>query len=708
MSALFRNLSHRRHSARAASPSPTQPGHWSEFRDWQAHQAALPHPEPRPLPNVEDLTDCESDVSEDSDITRPTRAFFLGIRASRLITPRDLEEGGRLSQMGAQMGSQLASQMSRNVSSETLVVEDDLVYDEKEKSNLKAKSRVLLPETDPFEYHGLDRSPLPPKNGSRLYRYLRWNFGSVYRRIFCLSFFGNMFALAYLVIDSFVKGERMITYQQAGLAVTANILAVMLVRNEHIVNAMFWVFGTWANRLPYWARKLVAKVYSYGGIHSGCAVAGTFWYIAFLILLTIELQAKGTLSVVNSWIYFVSYFIVFLLISMCVSAYPRIRVLMHNWFEGIHRYMGWLAVLLFWTQNVLLAVDASGSTDSTIGQILLASPNFWMLVVITLLVIYPWTRMRLRDVEAEVLSEHCVKLNFNYRDVHYGQAIRLTDAPLSETHAFGVIPHPPAPKPVTHCAGCNCNRHQSEPMMSSALSSASTSPALSSTSSGMFEKFSHRSSAKVSIPEVKAKLLQPAEPEATAPTGLSHAGDRGFSVIVSNAGDWTKKIIRDPPKKIYTRGTPQFGVMRVAGLFEPCIIIATGSGIAPCLSLFVQKPDHPVRIIWSTKAPLETYGQSVLDLLYKTDPRAIIIDTSKGANKRPDLVKIAYRVWEQSKTETAADYPSLEGKRNTSGREKGVGQCEAVVIISNQKVTKKVVYGLESRGVPTYGAIFDS
>ncbi|KAK5651721.1 hypothetical protein OQA88_11790 [Cercophora sp. LCS_1] len=646
-------------------------------------------PNPPPLPNVEDLSDCESDVTEepsDTYITRPTRAFFLGIRASRLITPGDLEAGRLASRLG-----------SRNQSTETLV--DDLVYDSEEKPKAKGDVKTLLPDVDPLEFHGLSRAPLPPKQGSRLYRYLRWNFGSVYRRIFCLAFLGNVAAIAYFAIQSFLTGVRMLSYQQAGIAVTANILAVILVRNEHLVNALFWVFGTWSNKLPLWARKLVAKVYSYGGIHSGCAVAGTFWYIAFLILLTLDVQAKGPLSVVSSWIYFVSYFIVFLLISMCISAHPRIRVLMHNWFEGIHRYMGWLAVLLFWAQNILLAVDASYTTSVSVGNALLVSPNFWMLIIITLLVIYPWTRMRLRDVEAEVLSEHCVKLNFNYRDVHYGQAIRLTDAPLSETHAFGVIPYPAAPKPIVHCDGCQCGQHNAEPARDSAFM---MSPALSTDS--MFEKTSRTSTP---IPKASVSDLKKPAPATTTP-GLSHAGERGFSVIVSNAGDWTKKIIRDPPKKIYTRGTPQFGVMRVAGLFEPCIIIATGSGIAPCLSLFVQKPDHPVRIIWSTKNPVETYGQAVIDLLYKTDPRAIIIDTSKGVNKRPDLVKIAYRVWEQSQNEGPQDYRCLEGRRNTSGRDKSVGQCEAVVIISNQKVTKKVVYGLESRGVPTFGAIFDS
>jgi len=34
--------------------------------------------------------------------------------------------------------------------------------------------------------------------------------------------------------------------------------------------------------------------------------------------------------------------------------------------------------------------------------------------------------------------------------------------------------------------------------------------------------------------------------------------------------------------------------------------------------------------------------------------------------------------------------------------------AEAVAVISNQAVTEKVVYGLKSRGIPAYGAIFDS
>ena len=35
-------------------------------------------------------------------------------------------------------------------------------------------------------------------------------------------------------------------------------------------------------------------------------------------------------------------------------------------------------------------------------------------------------------------------------------------------------------------------------------------------------------------------------------------------------------------------------------------------------------------------------------------------------------------------------------------------EAEAVCIISNQKLTRKLVYGLTSRGIPAFGAIWDS
>ncbi|KAL0942704.1 uncharacterized protein CTRU02_200590 [Colletotrichum truncatum] len=476
---------------------------------------------------------------------------------------------------------------------------------------------------------------VPEKKGSRPYRYIRWNFGSVYRRIFTLAFVGNIAALIILIIRSFISGpSARLTPQTCATAVSANILAALFIRNEHTVNAMFKVFVLFPAKAPLSVRRLFAKVYSYGGIHSGCGVAAFFWFVAFLVVLTAEFKNPG--AALRAYILLDSYLICVLLALIIGFAHPRARVLLHNWFEGTHRFLGWSVILLFWALVMMLAEDYSIAANVPYAASVVMTPSFWMLIAITLLVIYPWTRLRLRDVEAEAMSSHVVKLNFNYADVQYGQAIRLADAPLRETHAFAVIPNPAAPK------------------------------------DGDAEK---------------------------GEKGLSNAGKKGFSVLVSNAGDWTDKIIKNPPKKIYTRGIPQYGVLRVAGLFEPCIVIATGSGIGPCLSLFVQKPDHPVRIIWSTQRPAETYGQAVIDTLYKADPNAVIIDTKKTG--RPDLVAITYRIWESSRRQSGIAQIENPGSKK-------MGPCEAVVIISNQKVTRKVVYGLESRGIPAYGAIFDS
>jgi len=70
-----------------------------------------------------------------------------------------------------------------------------------------------------------------------------------------------------------------------------------------------------------------------------------------------------------------------------------------------------------------------------------------------------------------------------------------------------------------------------------------------------------------------------------------------------------------------------------------------------------------------------------MNAVLKADPDAIVWNTRTLG--RPDMVALTYQLVQQS-------------------------NAEAVFIISNPKVTKKVVYGMETRGIPAYGAIFDS
>lgn len=112
------------------------------------------------------------------------------------------------------------------------------------------------------------------------------------------------------------------------------------------------------------------------------------------------------------------------------------------------------------------------------------------------------------------------------------------------------------------------------------------------------------------------------------------------------------------------------------------VIVATGSGIGPVLSLLKGVPNmRNVRILWSTKDPLAHYGQGVIDDVLATDPNAVIINTT--ICKRPDLLEQAHSMYVDS-------------------------GAEAVFVISNPHVTRKTIYGLESRGVPAFAPIFDS
>jgi ferredoxin-NADP reductase len=128
------------------------------------------------------------------------------------------------------------------------------------------------------------------------------------------------------------------------------------------------------------------------------------------------------------------------------------------------------------------------------------------------------------------------------------------------------------------------------------------------------------------------------------------------------------------------RGIPTCGVARVATLFNRVVLIATGSGIGPLLG-HIQNPTFAYRLIWSTPDPDTTFGAPLLATIRHHDPDAIIHDTKMSG--RPDLVKMGYNLTKHF-------------------------SAEAVIVIANEKATKKVVYGLETRGIHAYGAIWDS
>jgi ferredoxin-NADP reductase len=157
-------------------------------------------------------------------------------------------------------------------------------------------------------------------------------------------------------------------------------------------------------------------------------------------------------------------------------------------------------------------------------------------------------------------------------------------------------------------------------------------------------------------------------------------GTPGFSLIVSRAGDFTGRTIDRAPTSIYIRGIPTCGVLRIATLFRSIVLVATGSGIGPCLAVILAQK-VPCRILWTAPNPEETFGKEIVESVRKTDPHALIWNTRTRG--KPDMSRLAYGLYKES-------------------------GAEAVCVISNKRFTTKVVYDMESRGIPAYGAIFDS
>ena len=156
---------------------------------------------------------------------------------------------------------------------------------------------------------------------------------------------------------------------------------------------------------------------------------------------------------------------------------------------------------------------------------------------------------------------------------------------------------------------------------------------------------------------------------------------KGFSCLVSKAGDWTTDCIQRPPTHLWKRGVPIFGFGYTMRMFRSIVIVTTGSGIGPILSFLAFEQRPPMRVVWQTKAPLKTYGQGILDCLAHLDPDPVIVDTDKSG--RQDLLPMV-----------------LDMVRNFN--------AEAVLVVSNPFFTKKMVFELEARDVPAYGPIFDS
>lgn len=418
-----------------------------------------------------------------------------------------------------------------------------------------------------------------------------------YRKLFTIVGLINIGAAIAVILTGLHR-------EWVGNITAMNLTLAVLMRQEFVINTLYTILCSIPKSWPLWFRTRCARIFHFGGIHSAAGVSAAFWLLANNIGDSVCMfhTCSGTWGRLSNGSKAVSWILTAGFIVLLTLAYPTIRKTHHDLFERTHRFIGWSMLGLFWAQVVLTANDNKG--ELTLGAACIRAPPFWLLVVATLSVASSWFWLRKVPVDAEVLSDHAVRLHFNYTVPVNGSFTRISRKPLIEWHSFATVPAPQA----------------------------------------------------------------------------VDGRDAGYSLVVSNAGDWTKNAIQEPPTHLWVRGVPTCGVMRIATLFNRVVLVGTGSGIGPLLG-HIQNASCPTQLIWSTPRPEATFGTGLCNTIKKHIPDAVIHDTK--VHGRPDLTKMAYNM--------AKNF-----------------EAEAVIIIANEKITKKVVYGLQTRGIPAYGAIWDS
>jgi hypothetical protein len=431
---------------------------------------------------------------------------------------------------------------------------------------------------------------LPPP-ASPLRRILKHPRLMHHNRLVALVLTANLALLVHAVTaGGWWSGDR-IALGAISAAVLANFALAILIRQQYVINLLFWLATRAPTHWPLRIRWTLAKVYHFGGLHVGGALAGTLWFI--VLTMSITLAALRGDPAASAGPLLVSYALLALLIAIVVLARPSYRARRHDRFERMHRFGGWTALVLFWAQT-MLTVRAEHPWS------LLAAPQIWVLALLTTSVALPWLRLRKVSVEVSRPSNHVAVARFNHGVTPFaGSSTAISRRPLWEWHSFANVPAP---------------------------------------------------------------------------------GQSGFRLTISRAGDWTGSFVDDAPTHLWVKGITTAGVANIETLFTKVVYVATGSGIGPVLPHLLARK-VPSRLVWATRSPRATYGDTLVDEILADQPDATVWDTA--THGKPDMVRLAY-----------AAYVAFG--------------AEAVICISNKKLTWQVVHGLERRGIPAYGAIWDS
>lgn len=152
-------------------------------------------------------------------------------------------------------------------------------------------------------------------------------------------------------------------------------------------------------------------------------------------------------------------------------------------------------------------------------------------------------------------------------------------------------------------------------------------------------------------------------------------------MVAGVQGDFTKSLVKDPPKALWTRELKLAGVSNSSKLYKRGIRICTGTGIGAALSTCIQSPDW--YLIWIGSDQEKTFGPTISGLIQRhmNSDRVCLWDTKKRGG-RPDTMKLLKEIYES-------------------------WNAEVVFITSNYTGNSEIMQGCKDAGIPAFGTLWD-
>lgn len=152
-------------------------------------------------------------------------------------------------------------------------------------------------------------------------------------------------------------------------------------------------------------------------------------------------------------------------------------------------------------------------------------------------------------------------------------------------------------------------------------------------------------------------------------------------LICGVQGDFTRALVDNPPRRVWTRQLKFAGVSNTSKLYKRGIRVCTGTGLGAALSTCLQSSDW--YLIWIGSDQEKTFGPTISRLIHRNlGPERITLWDSKKRGGRPDVMKLikeTYISW----------------------------GAEVVFITSNFQGNREMMEGCKEAGIPAFGTLWD-